>query len=95
MNLKKLSQGERIAFMSSLLDQIDPDCGYSVWLKVLMVVFYETDGGEDGFDLVDRWSSHGDKYRGTKDVQKYWNHFDLGHKRPLRIGTLIRLANSQ
>jgi hypothetical protein len=95
MNFKKLSQGERIACMASLLDRISPDCGYSDWLVALMVVFTETHGGDDGFELVDRWSSKGQTYKGRRDVEKYWNRFSLNHKKPLRIGSLIRLANSR
>ncbi len=89
------SQQQKLQKIASLLDQINPDCGYSNWLKALMVTFNETHGSEEGFGLVDRWSSQGGTYRGTKDVWKYWSHFDLNHKKPVRMKTLVQLARGQ
>ncbi len=88
-------QHQKLQEIASLLEQINPDCGYGKWIAVLMVVFNETHGSEEGFELVDQWSSPGRTYRGTKDVWKYWSRFHLNHKKPLRMGTLIRLARGQ
>ena len=81
-----------IATLAALLNHIDPDVGFDDWMRVLMVIFYETSGSEDGFELADTWSSEGCKYKGTKDVRRMWRCFKPDHPKPVRIGTLIRMA---
>ena len=89
---KRVTNNRNIAKVPSLLTQISPDVCYDHWMRVLMAIYYETDGSEDGFELADDWSSKGDKYLGTKDVRSTWNCFKPNHPNPVRIGTLIRMA---
>lgn len=77
-----------------LLDKIDPDIHYGDWVRVLMAIYYETGGSEEGFDLADTWSSKGGKYLGTKDVRSTWRSFKPNHPNPIRIGTLVRMAKT-
>jgi len=88
----RVANSRNISRIPSLLSQIDPDVGYGDWMRVLMAIYYETDGSEDGFELADEWSSKGDKYLGTKDVRSTWSSFKPNHPNPVRIGTLIRMA---
>lgn len=89
---KRRSSYGNIEKLPMLLDLIDPDIGHGDWVRVLMAIFYETDGSEEGFELADEWSSKGEKYLGTKDVRKSWNSFKIGHDDPVTIGTLIWMA---
>ena len=50
---------QTLARLRAMLDQIDPDCGYDEWCRVLMAVHHETGGSEDGLALVDAWSARG------------------------------------
>lgn len=87
-------QPATIEYLSNLLDQIDPDICYSEWIQVLMAVCHETGASEEGFYLVDAWSSHGHKYKGTKDVHKHWKYLKPDHPKPYTIATLYRMAKS-
>jgi len=86
------SSDKTIAKLAVLLSQIDPDVGYSDWITALMVVFYETRGSEEGFELADAWSSEGCKYRNDNEVRSKWRCFKPNHPKPVRMGTLIRMA---
>lgn len=86
------SFGKTIVKLAVQLSQIDPDVGYGDWMRALMVIFYETGGSEEGFELADEWSSGGCKYRGTKDVRSTWRGFKPDYPNPVRMGTLIRMA---
>jgi hypothetical protein len=86
------SSNATITKLASLLSQIDPDVDYRNWMLALMVVFYETRSSEEGFELADQWSSGGTKYRGERDVRRMWRSFNPNHPRPVRMGTLVRLA---
>lgn len=77
----------------ALLDEIDPDLQYQDWLKVLMAIHNETGGCQEGRDLADEWSSHGQKYAGIKDIQIKWDSFKRGSGRPVSIGTLIKMVS--
>ena len=80
------------AKLRSVLADIDPGVGYCDWIVALMVIFNETGGSEAGLLLADEWSQGGHNYRGFHDVESRWNRFKLSHKKPLRMGSLIRLA---
>lgn len=84
--------GSRLVKMASLLEHIDPDLHYNEWIRVLMVIFHETNGAEAGFELADAWSSNGYKYKGEKDVRAKWRYFKLDVAHPVRMGTLVRMA---
>lgn len=87
-------QSEVIARLKHLLDHTDPDCGYQDWLHALMGVFDETGGSDDGLDLVDAWSSKGEKYPGRKVIEEKWRSFKLDVERPVTIATLIKMAGA-
>ena len=78
--------------ITALLEHIDPDVGYHEWIRVLMVIFHETDGAEAGFELADAWSSNGYKYKGVKDVRAKWRCFKPHIANPVKMGTLVRMA---
>lgn len=78
--------------IAELLAHIDPDVGYDEWIRVLMVIFHETDGDEAGFQLADYWSSQGYKYKGEKDVRAKWRYFKPHIANPVKMGTLVRMA---
>ncbi|MBL0351596.1 MAG: PriCT-2 domain-containing protein [Dechloromonas sp.] len=82
--------------LTSLVYQINADSEYGTWITVLMVIFNETDGSDEGFELADRWSSEGyEKYKGTKDVWAHWRHIKPDHPNPARLGSLIRLVKQR
>lgn len=81
-----------VAQLPALLDAIDPDCPRPEWVRVLMAVFHTTGGSDEGFALVDEWSSKGEKYKGTKELEIQWRSFDGNVQRPVTIGTLIMMA---
>ena len=81
-----------LAKLEGLLAHISPDGGYEDWLHVLMAIFHETQGSEDGLALADRWSSQGNGYSGQKDIDIKWRSFRLDVASPMTLGTLIKLA---
>ena len=81
-----------LAKLEALLAHISPDGGYEDWLHVLMAIFHETQGSEDGLALADRWSSQGNGYSGQKDIDIKWRSFRLDEANPVTLGTLIKLA---
>lgn len=81
-----------LAKLQALLAHISPDGGYEDWLHVLMAIFHETQGSEDGLALADRWSSQGNGYSGQKDIDIKWRSFRLDEANPVTLGTLIKLA---
>lgn len=88
---RKLARRD-IGQIAALLDQIDPDLHYGDWVRVLMAIFYETNGNEEGFDLADAWCSRGQKYPGSRSIRSKWNSFSLDLEKPVTIGTLIWMA---
>lgn len=53
-----LSVGE----METYLSYLDPGMGREPWLRAGMALHHETDGGDDGFEIWDEWSSGGHNY---------------------------------
>ena len=79
--------------LNPLLEKLDANMSYGNWLKVLMAIYYATNGSEDGFELANEWSSTGLlKYKGTKDVRKTWCYIQPNHPRPITIGTLYQMV---
>lgn len=91
--VKKQTAEQIIARLIPLLDHIDPDVSYDQWMRVLMVIFYETGDSAEGFELADDWSSMGQKYRGTADVRRTWQYFNPKHPNPVRMGSLVRMVS--
>jgi len=79
--------------LDKLLNNIDPDSGYEDWRNALMVVYHETQGSDDGLELVNLWSSKGAKYEGRIDIDKKWGSFrEVAN--PLTMGTLVMMAKN-
>ena len=78
-----------------VLTQLDPDLTYLNWLRVLMGIYHESGGSEEGFEIANDWSSQGQKYNGEREIRAKWRSFKLQLKRPITIGTLISMANNQ
>lgn len=78
--------------IEALLKHIRPDGGYEDWLHVLMALYHETQGSEDGLALADRWSRQGSSYKGEKEIETKWRSFRLDEANPVTKGTLIKLA---
>lgn len=74
-----------------LLKRIHPGCGHVPWFKALRAIHHETSGSEEGFQLVDHWSSKGHNYQGRRDVRKHWRSIKPG-VRPVTAATLIWMA---
>lgn len=92
-NRRSPSRHNNLDHVRTLLEKLDPDMWYGDWLRVLMAIFYESEGSEEGFDIANDWSSQGWKYKGEKEIRYKWDSFDLSHPHPITIGTLIRMAN--
>jgi len=81
-----------IATITALVAHIDPDCGYQDWLNVLMAIYHETGGSDEGFALANSWSSKGKSYQGRKDIEVKWRSFKGDVSKPITIATLIARA---
>ena len=72
-----------------LVAKYDPDVGYEDWYRIGAALHHETNGGEDGFDIWDSWSSGGEKYKGPEDLRSHWNSFkSTKGKRVVTVGSL-------
>ena len=78
--------------LSAMLNALNPDMGYEDWLHVLMAVYHETQGSQDGYRLVDAWSARGKKYGGAGDMRTKWQSFKSNRGNPVTIGTLRKMV---
>lgn len=78
--------------LQSLLLHLDPDMGYTDWVKVLMVAFYCSGGTEEGLKLAMSWSSKGRKFKGPGEIIGKWESFDIDHPDPVTVSTLYTLV---
>jgi hypothetical protein len=82
--------------MRELVERLDPDTGRDEWIRVGMALHHETDGGEEGFQLWDDWSSNGYKYPSEEALRTQWDSFER-RRGPLRkqvtMATVIKMAN--
>ncbi len=83
------------ALLRSKVFQFDPDSGYDDWLRVGAIIFNETGGDDDGFELFDEWSAEGKKYGGRKETAAKWKSFNPDHPNPATIKTLIHMIRAQ
>jgi|GEM_PF-354677 len=79
----------------ALLESINPDSSYPKWFLVIASIFNITHGSHEGLEIADAWSSCGKKYKGYRDVQKYWKTVNPAHPKPVKIGTLIKFAKAE
>jgi hypothetical protein len=76
-----------------ILRQIPPDLEYPDWFKCIAAIFYETSGSDAGAELAHSWSSRDPRYS-FEEVERIWDSLDLDHRKPARIGTLVKIARS-
>ncbi len=88
----RIPSTQDVARIVALIPYLKPDCGYRDWLNVLMAIFHETGGSEEGFDLADAWSSAGKTYKGAKEIRVKWNSFKSATSNPITIATLVKMA---
>lgn len=81
-----------VRVLIDLVKCLDPDLSYPEWFLVLAAIFNITNGSSEGLDIADAWSSGGKRYKGFNDVRKYWNTVRPDHPRPVKMGTLVMLA---
>lgn len=72
-----------------LLGFISPDLPYEEWVKMGMAVNHCLNG--DGFELWDDWSSKGDGYPGSDQLERHWHSFGKSPN-PAGYGTLLHYA---
>jgi len=84
--------GNNLTRLRVLLEHISPDCGYENWLHVLMAIYHETDGSEEGFEIADAWSRKGKSYAGAKDIRTKLNSFKSGNGNPITIATIVKMV---
>ncbi|GAB6084056.1 hypothetical protein JCM30471_29700 [Desulfuromonas carbonis] len=77
--------------IKALLEHLSADSGYEVWTKVLMAIYHETGGSEEGLELADNWSRRGTKYKGRREIEAKWRSF-REVSNPVTIATLVKLA---
>ena len=54
--------------LTALLKQLNPDCGYQDWFRILAAIFRHTGGSDDGFEIANAWSVTSIKYKGEKEI---------------------------
>jgi hypothetical protein len=71
------------------LYRLDPDVEYEQWVRVGMALHSKWPDGS-GLALWDSWSARGEKYPGTRSLERHWAsfHTDKG----VGFGTLIAMA---
>lgn len=89
-------RSKKLERLIPVLDCLDADMIYGSWIKVLMGIYYESGGSEEGFSLANEWSSTGhQKYKDEKDVRNKWRSFKPNHPRPITIGSLVKMAKGK
>ena len=85
--------GLTISEIEGYVNALDADIGHDDWLRVGMAVHHETDGGDDGFDIWDEWSSEGDSYPGTEALRHRWDSFrPTPGRRSTTMASVIKMA---
>jgi hypothetical protein len=82
-------QGLVLDRVKDILTYLDPDLGYSDWIRILAAVFNSTQGSDDGLELVDSWSSRGNKYPGTREITNKWRSFRSDYEAQADFSTLL------
>lgn len=77
-----------------LLELLDPDLPYPDWLNILMAVFHESNGSNEGFQIVDTWSRKGEKYKSSLELREKWNSFKPDIVNPITIATICNMVKN-
>lgn len=80
--------------IAGMLSTLDPGMGRGDWLTVGMALHHETDGGEDGFDLWNDWSSSANNYVSEDDLRYQWERMrdDGSGRRRVTMASVIKMA---
>lgn len=87
--------GLTVEQMETMLSYLDPDMPREHWIKVGMGLSHETDGGDDGFEIWDDWSSNGYTYPDTEALRKQWESFERrkgSNRRLVTMRTVMMMA---
>ena len=87
--------GLTIGRIEELLVALDPDMGREQWIKTGMAVAHETDGGDDGFEIWDGWSSDGHSYPGTEALRVQWDSFERrkgSNRKQVTMASVIKMV---
>ena len=84
-----------LKFMIELLTKIDPDISYEDWITILMAFHATTQGSDEGFEIVNKWSAKGSKYPGENKLRYIWEHFRLDVENPKTFGSIIHIAKQK
>ncbi|ODT17496.1 MAG: hypothetical protein ABS35_25715 [Kaistia sp. SCN 65-12] len=77
--------------IQSALTAIPADCGRENWFRVGMALHRASGGAESGFEIWDRWSASGEKYK-PREMAGQWRSFGQGSG--IDVGTLYFIANA-
>lgn len=61
-----------------VIAEFDPHAPYHQWIQVGMALHHEFNGGDEGLDLWDEWSTPGAEYKGRDDLEYHWRTFGRG-----------------
>ncbi len=89
------NESRNLLKIQAMLKHIDTDCSYSDWLNVQMAVFHESNGSEEGFQVVDCWSSKGKKYKGSSELREKWKSFKSEVNNPITIATIYSMVKNR
>ncbi len=80
-----LSEIERMALkLGSFFDSFDE------WVKLGMIIHYETNGSDEGLELFDKLSQSFDKYDGVQAVSKQFYTCKYSKSNAIKIGSLYK-----
>lgn len=85
---------QKLQAIRLLISHLDPDAGYSDWIKVLMAIHHETNGSDEGLAIADEWSSKGPSYKGLNEVAAKWASFNDSPS-PTTMGTVRHMLTAQ
>lgn len=83
---------QMLAWLTALVGHIDANIGYEDWIRVLMAIFRESGGSDEGLALADAWSSKGSNYKGRSEIEAKWRSFKADVENPITIGTIFKMV---
>lgn len=76
-----------------LMEHVD-NADYETWIRVGACLHHEFEGGQEGLDLWDEWSSSADNYQGIEDLQRRWEGFGASGRAPITARWLIKVGRA-